>query len=690
MLGHVIYNAYYGRWDEYNSGRATLFFASNGGNLSSVKVINSPVLEWEINKAGNITFILDPENDGYEKIKCKKDHVFIERNKQLIWHGRAIQDSFDELGNREILCEGALNYLLDTHVKPYNSFHEDHDTDIFNELIDEHNRSLQGGDSVIFGTDEWFKYETNGTIKATNSEIKFVTTGTTGWNLFILSAPSIWQYKNYTKHKIRVSFNISILSDSNTDFVKYGLHLRDTPYAEYSTNRHTIIEGPELRTSQSVDTYFTVGPGGLDGTGHEDSYIGFHIYVNSGPGTTVFVHDLKVEFTVIEALTDQKAFPVNKGLRTGINRIPFSNEKIRFIDGTEFPTTLDAINNIFVEPYGGYLFVNYDWDQENLKYTPYLNYIYGNEKKDFVGDTLPEISYGKNLISCKITKNYENTPTVIIPLGREKYLWEYAQPVTGVAYYPNNILDKDGKLFGGQSAENTLAIISVKAGDTYLISGQGVDGQCLYSITNASGEIIYHTEFNAEDSLWYNNVEIEIPDGGRKLRVFFYNARQVTPIDESVFSLTKVVESDTEKYLTLENYTGTRTDALSGTLYYPVKDFLDILTNGWVEQVVHFENADTVEDLLYYAARYCSEIEEDSTMYEIEAADLEPIVDESEYMPIGMPGSYAKVTIPGLDISKKLCVTKCSLDLRDFSKTRYSLANLPPPDLGDLLAKGMY
>lgn len=72
MLGHIIYSVYYGGWWEYNNRRATLFYSSEGGNTESVRVLNQPTLEWELNRAGNITFILPPENDGYDKIECKK------------------------------------------------------------------------------------------------------------------------------------------------------------------------------------------------------------------------------------------------------------------------------------------------------------------------------------------------------------------------------------------------------------------------------------------------------------------------------------------------------------------------------------------------------------------------------------------------------------------------------------------
>ena len=689
MLGYISYRAYYGALDEYNDSTALLFYTSSGLDNPLTRVINEPILEWELNSAGNITFILPPKNEGYYKIACKKDHIFIERNGELIWHGRAIHDDFDEDGNREILCEGALNYLLDTTVKPYNSLLYNKATDSFNELIDEHNRSLNSASSVIFGTEQWRKFENNGTIDLSNWDIRFHATGDTGYGLAVYSNPSIWRYRCFKDFKLKISFALSMFEKAETDCIIYGLCLSEKPYLTDANARIAPFDvGRLYKTQENFETYVDLGAGGFDGTGHEDCYIHFYMYFYAKSGANAIISDLKVEAQSSDIPLNEKYFPPREGNRRGIIRAPFADERLKLIDGTEYPTTLDAINSMFIEPYGGYLFVNYS--KKNGKVYPVINYIYGDAQYDQIGDDLPEISYRKNIVSCNVTNNYEDSPTILIPLGRKKEEWEHAAEVDNITYYTNKMLDKDGNLVNAQSSTSMVAELPVKPGETYFASGYGAKDVGLYAIVNISNEVLNHKVFNSTDTTRYENESIEIPDGGAFLRVYFYNGQSASPVPSWVFSLKRAIDSDFQEYITLENLIGSRTDYLAGTQYYPLYDMGYITFNGWTEKVVHFDYADSQEDLLRQVSLFSVHFKKVLTSYEIVAVELAPITDQSEYKMIGMPGSYAKVNIPQLEINEKLCVTKCSLNLSDFSKSRYSLANFPPPDIGDLLAKGLY
>ena len=88
---------------------------------------------------------------------------------------------------------------------------------------------------------------------------------------------------------------------------------------------------------------------------------------------------------------------------------------------------------------------------------PVLNYIYGTTERDNPGNNLPEIRYGKNLISLKETTNYEDYPTVIIPLGRQKEPWEKALAASNVTYTSGKYLDKDGVIQSSSNAKYYIA-----------------------------------------------------------------------------------------------------------------------------------------------------------------------------------------------------------------------------------------
>lgn len=692
MAKFIKFNAYYGTFEDYgkNPKKTILFYTSVTNNVKDVEVLNDPILDWDVSKAGNITFKLPPANIGYEAIRCKIGNIFIERNGELIWHGRAISDTFDEELNREIICEGALNYLLDTHIKPLNVKHLARYKELFPDLIDCHNRSLSAASSILFGTSNWYKMRNSGIIEVGDSLIRLASVNSGNLDAGVWSNPSMWKYKDFIGWNVRISFKVA-KSNSGTVSLRYGLILRESAWVE-DTNRVAIAEGPPAVSSANVSWSTFLGPGGLDGTGHEDAYIGFFLYA-TGSSTLINITDLKVEFYFYYRGESANSFPVSEGLRTGTKRVPF-DETQKVVNINDYPTTLDAINSIFINEYGGYLYVSYAQNEDDpyMKHAV-LNYIYGTAEEDEPEGPLPEIRYGKNLISLKETTNWEGYPTVLIPLGRQKEAWEKSLPAPNVLYTSGQYLDKNGIIQSTSDTKVWTARIPVKPGDIFYISGKGINDYSVYTIVNSSFEVIDHKTFSDATGTSYENSEIEIPDYASDLLVCFYNETAASTITTSIFSILKYNVEDVEDYITLEGFNPDytmRTDELAGSKYYPSVDMDHIYSYGWIEQVVHFENAENQAELWSKAATYKMKLQDIIKTYEVEAADLAPIAMDDDYIPIGMPGSYAKLIVPKRQIDKALCVTKVNLNLRNFAKSTYSLANLPPPDLADLIAKGLY
>lgn len=693
MAKFVKFNAYYGTFEDYgkNPKKTILFYTSVTNNVKDVEVLNEPILDWEVSKAGNITFKLPPSNAGYETIKCKIGNIFIERNGELIWHGRAISDTFDEELNREIVCEGALNYLLDTHVKPLNIIRRAQYRKLFDDLVDCHNRSLSGAESLLFGLTEWKKIENNGTISINGSQIMFSATGDTGWGLGVWSKPSMWKYKDNVGRRIRISFTAQKIGSGSCIF-GYGLHLRDDPWTS-DRDRLVSADAPQITESKEVSWSTFLGSGGLDGARHEDTYVGFHMYLNASAGVSMGITNLKVEFYTDYSGDTDKVFPKDEGLRTGIYRIPNAyTVDANAVNIADYPTTLDAINSIFINEYGGYLYVSYTQNEDDpyIKHAV-LNYIYGTTDRDTQTGDLPEIRYGKNLISLKETTNWEDYPTVLIPLGRQKEPWERALAASYVSYLSGRYIDKDGVIQSSSNTKYYVAELPVKNDEIYFIWGEGKNDLGLYSILDASNNVIDHKNFSNSDGDWYQHIEIDVPDGASKLQIFFNNENQSSTITDSIFIIKKYNQEDTEEYITLEGLRSDRGEGLlAGSKYYPVIDLAHIYTYGWIERVIHFDDANSQLELLGKVGQYCYRFQEEARTYEVEAAELAPIAMNDDYIPIGMPGSYAKLVVPKRQIDKALCVTKVNLNLRNFAKSTYSLANLPPPDLADLIAKGLY
>lgn len=103
----------------------------------------------EIGKAGSFTFSMYPDNPYYDKIVKMKTIVKVYRDSEIIFKGRALktEDSFYKC--RVVTCEGALNFLRDSIIRPY-TFSGSPVT-FFNNLISQHNAQVDEEKRFIIG-----------------------------------------------------------------------------------------------------------------------------------------------------------------------------------------------------------------------------------------------------------------------------------------------------------------------------------------------------------------------------------------------------------------------------------------------------------------------------------------------------------------------------------------------------------
>lgn len=103
----------------------------------------------EIGKAGSFVFSMYPDNPYYDKIVKMKTIIKVYRDSEMIFKGRALkaEDSFYKC--RVVTCEGALNFLRDSIIRPY-TFSGSPVT-FFNNLISQHNAQVDAEKQFVVG-----------------------------------------------------------------------------------------------------------------------------------------------------------------------------------------------------------------------------------------------------------------------------------------------------------------------------------------------------------------------------------------------------------------------------------------------------------------------------------------------------------------------------------------------------------
>lgn len=104
-------------------------------------VILDPTLEEELNKAGSLKFTITPNNLRYNQYKKLSSIIKVFDNKEEIFRGRVLDDTEDFYKRKDVVCEGDLNFLLDSILRPY-SFQGDI-PDFAKTIIDNHNSQVE-------------------------------------------------------------------------------------------------------------------------------------------------------------------------------------------------------------------------------------------------------------------------------------------------------------------------------------------------------------------------------------------------------------------------------------------------------------------------------------------------------------------------------------------------------------------
>lgn len=79
----------------------------------------SPKLSLELNKSGSLTFTLPTDNECYNTIQKLSSIVRVYLDNVIIFKGRVMYDERDFYNRKQIYCEGALSFLMDSQMRPF-------------------------------------------------------------------------------------------------------------------------------------------------------------------------------------------------------------------------------------------------------------------------------------------------------------------------------------------------------------------------------------------------------------------------------------------------------------------------------------------------------------------------------------------------------------------------------------------
>lgn len=94
----------------------------------------------ESNKAGSFTFSVYPEHFFYDRFIKKRTVITVTKSDRILFRGRVLDDKVDMWKRKEVICEGELNFLQDSFIRPYtfNGTPEE----AFHKFVSEHNAQV--------------------------------------------------------------------------------------------------------------------------------------------------------------------------------------------------------------------------------------------------------------------------------------------------------------------------------------------------------------------------------------------------------------------------------------------------------------------------------------------------------------------------------------------------------------------
>lgn len=210
----------------------------------------------EITKAGSFTFSMYPDNPFYDKIVKMKTIVKVYRDSKMIFKGRAIRAEDNFYKSRVVTCEGALNFLRDSVIRPYS--YSGSPVTFFKNLIAQHNSQVDkekqfvvGQITVVDSNDYITRYNTSYDTTLNNIETRLLEDMTGGYI-----------YLSFNDTGETVINYYEDFPNRSTQTIEFGENLKDFTKTTNAEDIATVIIplGAKLKDSEGNDTdeYLTI------------------------------------------------------------------------------------------------------------------------------------------------------------------------------------------------------------------------------------------------------------------------------------------------------------------------------------------------------------------------------------------------------------------------------------------------
>ena len=204
----------------------------------------------EIGKAGSFVFSMYPDNPFYDRIVKMKTIVTVFRDSDIIFRGRALKTEDGFFNSRVITCEGELNFLLDSIIRPYDF--SGSPLDLLTKFVNDHNAQVDESKRFEIGLvtiDDSNNYITrsNSAYEDTLTNINNHLIGNTlGGYLFITHSENGQSILNY----------YADFQDSSTQYIEFGENLRDYTRVTNAEDITTVLIplGAKLKDAEGNDT----------------------------------------------------------------------------------------------------------------------------------------------------------------------------------------------------------------------------------------------------------------------------------------------------------------------------------------------------------------------------------------------------------------------------------------------------
>ena len=81
--------------------------------------LGNPVVKQELNMVDELSFTIYPNHPYFNNISKLSSEIKVFRDDNLLFKGRVISSELGFRGEKKIVCEGTLAFLLDTVIRPF-------------------------------------------------------------------------------------------------------------------------------------------------------------------------------------------------------------------------------------------------------------------------------------------------------------------------------------------------------------------------------------------------------------------------------------------------------------------------------------------------------------------------------------------------------------------------------------------